>query len=242
MLFWFLGMVPDLRAVYNQARTPWKKFIFGVLSLGWRGDAVHWKYYKSAYYLLAALATPLVVSVHSIVSLDFAVAIVPGWHSTIFPPYFVAGAILSGFAMVLTLAIPLRRFYHLENLVTLRHLENCAKVMLVTSTIVGYGYCEEALMAWYSGDPYEKYMYDQPRLGNYGFAYWLLIFCNVLVVADAVVAQSAPECRLAVRAVADRAVGHVDGARRDCRAVAAPRLYALRVAHVLSRRSGTGRR
>ncbi len=181
ILFWFLGMVPDLRAVYNQARTPWKKFFFGVISLGWRGDAVHWKYYDSAYYLLAALATPLVVSVHSIVSLDFAVAIVPGWHSTIFPPYFVAGAILSGFAMVLTLAIPLRRFYHLEKLVTLRHLENCAKVILVTSSIVGYGYCEEALMAWYSGDPYEKYMMINRVLGNYGFAYWLLIFCNVLV-------------------------------------------------------------
>jgi len=181
ILFWFLGMVPDLRAIYNRAQTPWKKFIYGVLSLGWRGDAVHWKYYNSAYYLLAALATPLVVSVHSIVSLDFAVAIVPGWHSTIFPPYFVAGAILSGFAMVLTLAIPLRRFYHLENLVTLRHLENCAKVILVTSAIVGYGYCEEALMAWYSGDPYEKYMMINRMLGSYGFAYWLLIFCNVVV-------------------------------------------------------------
>lgn len=182
LLFWFLGMVPDLRALYDQAKAPWKKFIYGVLSLGWRGDAVHWKYYNSAYYLLAALATPLVVSVHSIVSLDFAAAIVPGWHSTIFPPYFVAGAILSGFAMVLTLAIPLRRFYHLENLVTLRHLENCAKVMLVTGSIVGYGYCEEALMAWYSGDLYEKYMMVNRMLGSYGFLYWLLIFCNVLAV------------------------------------------------------------
>lgn len=180
LLFWFLGMVPDLRAIYNQARMPWKKFIFGVLSLGWRGDAVHWKYYNSAYYLLAALATPLVVSVHSIVSLDFAAAIVPGWHSTIFPPYFVAGAILSGFAMVLTLAIPLRRFYQLENLVTLRHLENCGKIIVVTSAIVGYGYCEEALVAWYSGDPYEKYIMIDRMLGHYGFAYWLLIFCNVI--------------------------------------------------------------
>lgn len=181
ILFWFLGMVPDLRAIHHQARRPWKKFIFGVLSMGWCGNAIHWKYYDSAYYLLAALATPLVVSVHSIVSLDFAVAIVPGWHSTIFPPYFVAGAILSGFAMVLTLAIPLRRFYHLENLVTLTHLENCGKIILVTSLIVGYGYCEEGLMAWYSGDLYEKATYVNRALGSYGFAFCIMIFCNVLV-------------------------------------------------------------
>ena len=182
VLFWFLGLVPDLAAVRNRTQANWKKFIFGVLALGWRGDAIHWKYYETSYYLLAALATPLVVSVHSIVSMDFAVAIVPGWHSTIFPPYFVAGAVLSGFAMVLTLAIPLRRFYHLENLVTLRHLENCGKVILVTSCIVGYGYFEESLMAWYSGDPYERYVYINRAFGNYGFAYWLLLFCNVLAV------------------------------------------------------------
>src|ERR1700740_1016601 len=124
--------------------------IYGRLAMGWRGSARHWQRYEAAYLLLAGLATPLVVSVHSVVSLDFAVAIVPGWHSTIFPPYFVAGAIYSGFAMVMTLAIPIRAVYHLEDFITMRHLQNMAKVMLVTGLIVVYGYAIEAFMAWYS--------------------------------------------------------------------------------------------
>jgi Ni/Fe-hydrogenase subunit HybB-like protein len=181
LLFWFLGLVPDLGAMRNRARNPLLRAVYGIFAFGWRGDATHWKYYETAYYLLAALATPLVVSVHSIVSMDFAVAQLPGWHSTIFPPYFVAGAIFSGFAMVLTLAIPLRKFYHLENLVTLRHLENMGKIMLVTSLIVGYGYFVEALMAWYSGDRFEMSITRDRAFGNYGFAYWLLLLCNVVL-------------------------------------------------------------
>ncbi len=181
LLFWYQGLIPDAAAVRDRARTPASRLFFGCISLGWRGSAIHWKYYETGYWLLAALATPLVVSVHSIVSMDFSVAIVPGWHSTIFPPYFVAGAIFSGFAMVLTLAIPLRKLYHLENVVTMRHLENMAKLLLVTSLVVAYGYFEEAIMAWYSGDRYEWYMETNRVLGRYGFAYWTLIACNVVL-------------------------------------------------------------
>ena len=222
LLFWYMGLLPDVAAMKNRAKRYIPRQIYGLMSLGWRGDAVHWKYYETAYYLLAAFATPLVVSVHSIVSMDFAVAIVPGWHSTIFPPYFVAGAVFSGFAMVLTLAIPLRKFYHLEDYVTLRHLENCGKVMLVTSLIVAYGYGTEAIMAWYSGDIYEEYVAVNRAFGNYGFAYWGLLLCNVLIPQSAVVPQTANKCIVAVYPVAHRAVGNVDGARGDRRAKSAP--------------------
>jgi Ni/Fe-hydrogenase subunit HybB-like protein len=181
VIFWYQGLIPDAAAVRDRAPDPLRRAIFGIISMGWRGDAIHWKYYETGYYLLAALATPLVVSVHSIVSIDFAAAQTPGWHSTIFPPYFVAGAILSGFVMVLTLSIPLRKYYHLEAYITPRHLENMAKVCILTSLIVAYGYCEETLMAWYSGDRYEQYMIYNRAFGAYGFAYWGLLFCNVLV-------------------------------------------------------------
>ncbi len=137
-----------------------------MLAMGWRGSAKHWARYQKAYLLLAGLSTPLVVSVHSVVSFDFAVAILPGWHTTIFPPYFVAGAIYSGFAMVLTLAIPVRRWYHLEDLITMRHIECMAKVMLGTGLIVAYGYAMEAFMAWYSGNQYERYAFVQPHVGG----------------------------------------------------------------------------
>ncbi|HZT42384.1 MAG TPA: NrfD/PsrC family molybdoenzyme membrane anchor subunit [Chthonomonadaceae bacterium] len=180
LLFWYQGLIPDAAAVRDRAQNPLKRLFFGIVSLGWRGSAIHWKYYESSYWLLAALATPLVVSVHSIVSMDFAVGIVPGWHSTIFPPYFVAGAIFSGFAMVLTLAIPLRKFYHLEDMVTLRHLENMGKIVLATSLVVAYGYFQETLMAWYSGDRFEWYMVQDRAFGNYSFAFWLLLLCNVV--------------------------------------------------------------
>jgi Ni/Fe-hydrogenase subunit HybB-like protein len=181
ILFWYQGLIPDVAAVRDRARSPLARWFYGSLSMGWRGSAVHWKYYETGYWLLAALATPLVVSVHSIVSMDFAVGIVPGWHSTIFPPYFVAGAIFSGFAMVLSLAIPLRKFYHLENLVTMRHLENMGKLLLVTCLVVIYGYFEETLMAYYSGDRYEWYMVVNRALGHYGFAYWTLLLFNVVL-------------------------------------------------------------
>jgi molybdopterin-containing oxidoreductase family membrane subunit len=162
LLFWFLGLIPDLATLRDRATRRVPRFIYGMLAMGWRGSAVHWHRYESAYLLLAGLATPLVVSVHTVVSFDFAVALVPGWHSTIFPPYFVAGAIYSGFAMVLTIAIPLRKLYGLEDFITLRHLKNMAIVMLATGMIVAYGYLMETFMAWYSGDIFEKYMMMNP--------------------------------------------------------------------------------
>src|SRR5207247_1855153 len=155
--------------------------IYGMLALGWRGSAERWLRYETAYLLLAGLATPLVVSVHTVVSFDFAVSIVPGWHTTIFPPYFVAGAIYSGFAMVLTLAIPIRAVYGLQDFITMRHLQNMAKVMLVTGLIVAYGYTVEAFIAWYSGDAYEWFMIWNRLMGPYCSLYWVLLLCSVVV-------------------------------------------------------------
>ena len=181
LLFWFLGLIPDLATLRDRATRRVPRFIYGMLAMGWRGSAVHWHRYESAYLLLAGLATPLVVSVHTVVSFDFAVALVPGWHSTIFPPYFVAGAIYSGFAMVLTIAIPLRKLYGLEDFITLRHLKNMAIVMLATGMIVAYGYLMETFMAWYSGDIFEKYMMMNRMFGPYGWMYWILILFNILI-------------------------------------------------------------
>ena len=181
LLFWFLGLIPDLATLRDRATRRVPRFIYGMLAMGWRGSAVHWHRYESAYLLLAGLATPLVVSVHTVVSFDFAVALVPGWHSTIFPPYFVAGAIYSGFAMVLTIAIPLRKLYGLEDFITLRHLKNMAIVMLATGMIVAYGYLMETFMAWYSGDIFEKYMMMNRMFGPYGWLYWILILFNILI-------------------------------------------------------------
>jgi molybdopterin-containing oxidoreductase family membrane subunit len=152
-----------------------------MLAMGWRGSARHWHHYETAYLLLAGLATPLVVSVHTVVSFDFAIAIVPGWHTTIFPPYFVAGAIYSGFAMVLTLAIPIRAVYGLEDFITMRHLENMAKVMLVTGLIVAYGYAIEAFISWYSVDTFERFMIWNRVTGPYAPVYWMLILCNIVI-------------------------------------------------------------
>jgi Ni/Fe-hydrogenase subunit HybB-like protein len=179
-LFWFVGLIPDLATLRDRARSkPWK-ILYGVLALGWRGSARHWHNYDTAYLLLAALATPLVVSVHTVVSFDFAVAIIPGWHATIFPPYFVAGAIYAGFAMVLTLGIPLRKFYGLEDFITMRHIDNMAKVLLATGLIVAYGYAMEAFMAWYSGNAFESFMMSNRMTGPYAAMYWALIVCNVV--------------------------------------------------------------
>src|SRR5919108_1714305 len=181
LLFWYLGLVPDLATVRDRAKKLWQKRIYGFFALGWRNSAAHWQRHQTAYLLLAGLATPLVLSVHSVVSFDFAVAIVPGWHSTIFPPYFVAGAIYSGFAMVLTIAIPLRAAYGLQNLVTMRHLEAMAKVLLATGLIVGYGYLMEGFMAWYSGNRFESSMMANRAMGPYRHWYWALILCNILI-------------------------------------------------------------
>jgi Ni/Fe-hydrogenase subunit HybB-like protein len=181
LLFWFVGMIPDLATLRDRAKHHVLKVIYGVLAMGWRGSAVHWHRYEMASLLLAGLATPLVVSVHTVVSFDFAVAIVPGWHSTIFPPYFVAGAIYSGFAMVMTLAIPIRAFYKLEDFITLRHLENMAKIMLATGLIVAHGYLMETFMAFYSGNTFDHYMIMNRMTGPYAVIYWLLILCNIVI-------------------------------------------------------------
>src|SRR5271157_1032298 len=180
LMFWFIGLLPDLATLRDRAKNRVQQVIYGVLALGWRGSAHHWHRYQSAYLLLAGLATPLVLSVHTVVSFDFAVAIVPGWHTTIFPPYFVAGAIYSGFAMVLTLAIPLRKAYGLEDFITMRHLDNCARIMLVTGLIVAYGYLVEGFMAWYRSDEFDFFMLKNRMLGPYAPLYWLLIFCNIV--------------------------------------------------------------
>jgi len=180
LLFWFVGLIPDLATLRDRAQHPGVKYVYGMLALGWRGSARHWANYETAYLILAGLSTPLVVSVHTVVSFDFAIAQVPGWHATIFPPYFVAGAIYAGFAMVLTLAIPLRKAYGLEDFITLKHLENMAKVLLATSLIVVYGYTMEAFMAWYSGSPFERYMYWNRVSGHYWWAYWALLLCNMV--------------------------------------------------------------
>ncbi len=179
-LFWYVGLVPDVATLRDRAQNKTAQRIFGMMSLGWRGSARHWHRYETAYLLLAGLSTPLVVSVHSVVSFDFSVSILPGWHTTIFPPYFVAGAIYSGFAMVLTLAIPMRAIYGLEDFITMRHLQNMAKVMLLTGLIVAYGYTIEAFMAWYGGNAYEGFMIWNRMTGPYAPQYWALIFCNVV--------------------------------------------------------------
>jgi molybdopterin-containing oxidoreductase family membrane subunit len=181
LLFWFLGLVPDVATVRDKATKPWQKKFYGILALGWRGSAAHWQRHQAAYLLLAGLATPLVLSVHSVVSFDFSVAIVPGWHSTIFPPYFVAGAIYSGFAMVLNIVIPVRRLYRLEGIITTRYLNNMANVMLVTGQMVAYGYIIEAFMAWYSGDVFEEFMMKNRAFGPYGWVFWALILLNVVL-------------------------------------------------------------
>jgi molybdopterin-containing oxidoreductase family membrane subunit len=181
LLFWYTGLVPDLATLRDKARSKRLARVYGVLALGWRGSARHWARYEYAYLLLAGMSTPLVLSVHTVVSFDFAVGIIPGWHATIFPPYFVAGAIYAGFAMVLTLAIPLRKMYGLEDFITMRHLENMAKVTLVTGLMVVYGYAMEAFFAWYSANQYERFMIWNRMFGPYGWSYWLLIFCNAIV-------------------------------------------------------------
>ena len=181
LLFWYVGLIPDLATLRDRAKRRFPQIAYGILAMGWRGSARHWRRYQDAYVLLAALATPLVVSVHSVVSFDFAVSIVPGWHSTIFPPYFVAGAIYSGFAMVLTIAIPLRAGYGLHDFVTDRHLDNMAKVMLASGLIVAYGYLTETFTAWYSGHEAEQYAILNRAIGPYAFWFWLLIACNIVI-------------------------------------------------------------
>jgi molybdopterin-containing oxidoreductase family membrane subunit len=180
-LFWYTGLVPDLATLRDRAKTRARKIVFGLLSLGWRGSARHWRHYELAYLLLAGISTPLVLSVHTIVSFDFAVSVIPGWHSTIFPPYFVAGAIFSGFAMVVTLMVIARQVFDLKQFVTMKHLENMNKVMMATGLIVGFAYATEFFIAWYSGNRYERFVFLNRAFGPYWWAYWTMVSCNVFL-------------------------------------------------------------
>jgi Ni/Fe-hydrogenase subunit HybB-like protein len=180
LLFWYMGMIPDLATFRDRSKSKIKQAIYGVLSLGWTGSARQWHRYERAYLLLAALSAPLVLSVHTIVSFDFAVSQLPGWHTTIFPPYFVAGAVFSGFAMVVTLMVPARELFGLKDLITTRHLENMCKVMLVTGSMVGYAYAMEFFIAWYSGNRFEQFAFINRAFGPYWWAYWIMVSCNVI--------------------------------------------------------------
>jgi len=179
-LFWYTGLIPDLATLRDRAKNKVAKTLYGIFSMGWRGSARHWERYEIAYLMLAGLSTPLVVSVHTVVSFDFAVSVIPGWHATLFPPYFVAGAIYSGFAMVLTLAIPVRKFYGLEDYITMRHIDAMAKITLATGLVVFYGYLMEVFFGWYSQNEYEQFMILNRMTGPYAPMYWMLIFCNGL--------------------------------------------------------------
>ena len=179
-LFWYVGLIPDLATLRDRAVTPIRRYAYGFFALGWRGSARNWVHYEMAYLILAGIATPLVLSVHSIVSMDFAVAQLPGWHTTIFPPYFVAGAIFSGFAMVVTLMVITRKALGIEHIVTLFHFDRMARIMLVTGSIVGYAYAMEFFTAWFSQNPYEQFTFINRAFGPYWWAYWTMISCNVL--------------------------------------------------------------
>lgn len=181
LLFWYVGMVPDLATLRDRAKTRLRKILYGIFALGWTGSSRHWHRFERVYLILAALATPLVLSVHSVVSFDFAVSQLPGWHTTIFPPYFVAGAIFSGFAMVVTLLVPARQWWGLKHLITMRHLDNMNKIILVTGTMVGYAYATEFFIAWYSGAMYERFAFLNRAFGPYAWAYWIMVSCNLFV-------------------------------------------------------------
>jgi molybdopterin-containing oxidoreductase family membrane subunit len=181
LLFWYVGLIPDLATLRDRSHHPVGRVVYGFMAMGWRGSSRHWKRYQDAYLLLAGLATPLVVSVHTVVSFDFAVAQLPGWHATIFPPYFVAGAIYSGFAMVLTIAIPLRYAYGLRSFLTDWHFDNMAKVMLTAGLVVAYGYLVEHFMAWFGANTFEEYMLHNRQFGPYAVFYWALMLCNIAI-------------------------------------------------------------
>lgn len=180
LLFWYVGLIPDLATLRDRATSKVRATVYGVFAFGWRGSNRHWRNYERAYLILAAISTPLVLSVHSVVSFDFATSVMPGWHTTIFPPYFVAGAVFSGFAMVMTLLLISRAVFGLQKLVTMLHLELMNKIMLTTGTIVGYAYAMEFFIAWYSGNEYERYVFINRATGPYWWAYWSMVTCNVI--------------------------------------------------------------
>jgi Ni/Fe-hydrogenase subunit HybB-like protein len=179
-LFWYVGLLPDLATLRDRAKSKLKQLFYGVFALGWRGSNRHWRNYEMCYWLLAGLATPLVLSVHTIVSFDFAMSLIPGWHTTIFPPYFVAGAIFSGFGMVLTLMLPLRAVYKMHDLITQYHIDCMCKITLATGSMVGYAYAMEFFIAWYGANPYEGFAFVNRAFGPYAWAYWIMISCNVI--------------------------------------------------------------
>lgn len=180
LVFWYIGLIPDFATLRDRTTSKLKKTIYSIFSLGWRHSSRHWQHYEKAYMLLAGFATPLVLSVHTIVSFDFAVSILPGWHTTIFPPYFVAGAIFSGFAMVVTVLVFVRKIFNLENIITLDHLEKMNKVILATGMMVGYAYGMEFFIAWYSGVQAEQFVFINRAFGPYAWAYWIMVSCNVI--------------------------------------------------------------
>jgi Ni/Fe-hydrogenase subunit HybB-like protein len=180
ILFWYMGMIPDFATFRDRSKTTIRRFLYGFFAMGWRGSSRQWHRYERAYLILAALATPLVLSVHSVVSFDFATAQLPGWHATIFPPYFVAGAIFGGFAMVVTLAVPARQLFGLKRIITIDHLELMNKILIATGLMVGYAYGMEFFVAWYSGSMYEGFTFVNRAFGQYAWAYWTMIFCNVV--------------------------------------------------------------
>src|SRR4026207_1069288 len=180
LLFWYSGLLPDLATLRDRAKKKWRKMFYGVAAFGWTGSTKHWQRHEALSLVLAGLATPLVLSVHTIVSFDFATSVVPGWHTTIFPPYFVAGAIFSGFAMVLTLMLICRKASGTEHIITMLHLDPMGKIVLVTGTMVGYAYATEFFTAWYSGNPYEFFTFKNRALGPYAWAYWIMVSCNVI--------------------------------------------------------------
>jgi len=182
IVFWYVGLIPDLATIRDRAKNKIRKKIYGVLSLGWRGTARHWSHYETTYMILAALSTPLVLSVHSVISFDFAVSNLPGWHTTIFPPYFVAGAIFSGFGMVVTLVCLVRLFVpQFKDYITINHMEAMNKIILLTGMIVGYAYASEIFIAWYSGSPFEQFAFKNRVLGPYAWSYWIMVTCNVII-------------------------------------------------------------
>ncbi len=180
LLFWYVGLIPDLATIRDRAKTKIRRLTYGFFALGWRGSNRHWQNYERAYLILAAISTPLVLSVHSVVSFDFATSVEPGWHTTIFPPYFVAGAVFSGFAMVMMVMLIARVVFKLDSLVTMTHLELMNKIMLATGSLVGYAYAMEFFIAWYSGNEFEMYVFRNRALGPYAWAYWTMVSCNVI--------------------------------------------------------------
>jgi molybdopterin-containing oxidoreductase family membrane subunit len=179
-IFWYVGLIPDFATLRDRAVSKIKKFVYSLFSLGWRHSNRHWRHYEKVYMILAGLATPLVLSVHTVVSFDFAVAVLPGWHSTIFPPYFVAGAIFSGFAMVVTALVFMRKVLGLENVITIDHLDRMNKIILLTGSMVGYAYLMEFFISWYSGVPTEQYVAINRAFGEYAWGYWIMVTCNSL--------------------------------------------------------------